>query len=60
MRHGLAFAELLRKLEREPEAREIEAELRKLLAYADADHALLCALRDLSQQEEVGLARSAE
>jgi tetratricopeptide (TPR) repeat protein len=53
-------AELLRKLGREPEAREIEAELRKLLTYADADHALLRKLRDLSRQEEVGLARSAE
>ena len=44
-------AELLRKLGREPEAREIEAELRKLLAYADADHDILRKLRDLSQQE---------
>jgi hypothetical protein len=31
-------AELLRKLGREPEALEIEAELRRLLIYADADH----------------------
>ena len=50
-------AELLRKLGREREAREIEAELCKLLAYADADHAILRDLRRLSQQE-AGLARS--
>ena len=47
-------AELLRTLGREPEAREIEAELRKLLAYADADHAIL---RDLNQQEDGLLSR---
>ena len=48
-------AELLRKLGRAPEAREIEAELRQLLAYADADHDILRKLRDLSQQEEGGV-----
>ena len=41
-------AELLRELGREPEAREIEAELRKLLAYADADHDILRKLQDLT------------
>ena len=53
-------AELLRKLEREPEAREIEAELRRLLAYADADHAILRGLRHLSQKQKMGLAQSGE
>ncbi|MCZ6887827.1 MAG: hypothetical protein O7H39_04960, partial [Gammaproteobacteria bacterium] len=50
-------AELLRRRGRAPEAREIEAELRNLLAYADADHAIL---RGLRQLEEAGLAGSAE
>jgi hypothetical protein len=40
-------AELLRKLGREPEALEIEAELRRLLVYADADHVIV---RYLNQQ----------
>ena len=56
-KHQWQRAELLRKLGREPEAREIEADLRKLLAYADADHKILRRLRDLSQQEAVELAR---
>jgi tetratricopeptide (TPR) repeat protein len=60
MNHQWQRAELLRKLGREPEAREIEAELRKLLAYADADHKILRGLRDLSQIEKMGLAQSAE
>ena len=48
-------AQLLRKLGRDAEAREIESELRKLLAYADNDHAILVELFHLSQQEEVRL-----
>ena len=48
-------AELLRELRRESEAREIETELRRLLAHADADHRIARALRHLSRQEEVAL-----
>ena len=38
-------AELYRKIGRDEEAREIEAELLKLLAYADPDHPILRQLR---------------
>ena len=38
-------SELYRKIGRDEEAREIEAELLKLLAYADPDHPILRQLR---------------
>ncbi len=60
LKHQWQRAEVLRKLEREPEAREIETELRKLLAYADADHKILRGLRHLSQKQKMGLAQSGE
>ena len=50
-------AELLRRLGRDTEARKIEAELRKLLADADADHAIV---RGLSKLKDVGLTGPAE
>jgi len=43
-------AELLRKLGRESEALEIEAELRGLLAHADDDHRIATKLRRLNSQ----------
>ena len=45
-------ARLYRKLGREAEAREIEVELRKLLVYADADHAIS---RELRQSQQAAL-----
>ena len=41
MKTQLRLAQLYRKVGREQEAREIEAELRKLLAYADPDYPIL-------------------
>ena len=45
MRNESRQAQLYRKLGREIEAHEIETELLKLLAYADADHSLLVQLK---------------
>ncbi len=44
MKIQLQRAQLHRTLGREPEAQEIEADLRRLLALADADHAILVQL----------------
>ncbi len=41
MQRQLLRARLYRKVGRMQETEEIEAELRMLLAYADADHAIL-------------------
>ena len=60
MRSEWQRAGLLRELGRGAEAREIEDELRKLLAYADSDHAILRSLRLLSQREEAGLPRTVQ
>ena len=54
MKTQLRLAQLYRKVGREQEAREIEAELLKLLAYADADHPFL---RQLQRSQEVALAQ---
>ena len=51
-------AQLLRQVGRDPEAREVEAELLKLLADADADHAIVVELSHLSQQEAVRVAEA--
>jgi hypothetical protein len=45
-------AQLCRRLGREPEARRIEDELRKLLLYADADHVIA---RELRQRQQAAL-----
>ena len=45
-------AQLLRKLERQREARAIELELTNLLTYADADDILLRQLKHSQNQEE--------
>jgi tetratricopeptide (TPR) repeat protein len=44
MRNQNRLARLYRKIGRETEARAIDAELRNLLAFADADHPILAAL----------------
>jgi tetratricopeptide (TPR) repeat protein len=49
MRVQAQLAELYRKLDREQEAQEIETELRQLLKYADADHAILRQLKRYQQ-----------
>ena len=49
MRVRLRLASFYRKVGREQEAREIEAELRKLLAYADPDHPILRQLKRLQE-----------
>ena len=54
MKTQLRLAQLYRKVGREQEAREIEAELRKLLPYADPDHPFL---RQLNRSQEVALAQ---
>ena len=54
MQRQLLRARLYRKVGRMQEAEEIEAELRKLLAYADADHAIL---RQLKRTEDVAVAQ---
>ena len=54
MKIQLRLAQLYRKVGREQGAREIEAELLKLLVYADADHPFL---RQLQRSQEVALAR---
>ena len=54
MKTQLRLARLYRKVGREQEAREIEAELRKLLAYADSDHPFLL---QLQRSQEVALAQ---
>ena len=46
------LAQLYREMGRDEEARKIEAELRSLLAYADADHPIL---RQLDRTKEVAL-----
>ncbi len=54
MQRQLLRARLYRKMGRMQEAEEIVAELRKLLAYADADHAIL---RQLKRTEDVAVAQ---
>jgi tetratricopeptide (TPR) repeat protein len=49
MRVQLRLAELDRSLGRHREAREIESELRRLLVYADRDHAILRGIDRLSR-----------
>ncbi|MDA2914237.1 tetratricopeptide repeat protein [Acidobacteriia bacterium AH_259_A11_L15] len=57
MRVQMGLAQLYRKVGREQDAQKIEAELRKLLAYADPDHALL---RQLQATEEVAVTQNPE
>ncbi len=45
MKTQLRLAQLYRKVGRHPEADEIEAELLRLLAYADPDHPMLVELK---------------
>ena len=45
MRVQMELAQLYRKVGREEEAQKIEAELLKLLAYADPDHPMLVELK---------------
>ncbi len=54
MKTQLRLAQLYRKVGREQEAREIEAELRKLLAYADPDHPFP---RQIQRSQEVALSQ---
>ncbi len=51
MRVRLRLAQLYRKLDREAEALEIEAELRELLRYADPDYWLLRQLQGLEESD---------
>ena len=53
MRLRLQLAELYRQTGREREAREVEAELSKLLSHADPDHPFLIALAG-GQEDRVG------
>ncbi|MFQ5818232.1 MAG: hypothetical protein ACE5H2_09815 [Terriglobia bacterium] len=55
MRTQVQLAELYRKVGREQEAQEIEAELVKLLAHADDDHPVL---RQLKRTQDVAVAQS--
>jgi len=50
-------ARLYRRLGREPEAERIEDELRKLLAYADDDHAIARELRATAKLRAAGVPR---
>lgn len=50
----MELAQLYRKVGREEEAQKIEAELLKLLAYADPDHPMLVALQ---RSQEVALSQ---
>ena len=54
MRFRMELAQLYRKVGREEEAQKIEAELLKLLAYADPDHPMLVALQ---RSQEVALSQ---
>ncbi len=45
MKTQLRLAQLCRKVGRHPEADEIEAELLRLLAYADPDHPMFVELK---------------
>ena len=54
MKTQLRLAQLYRKAGREQEAREIEAELLKLLTYADPDHPMLV---ELKGSQEVALSQ---
>ncbi len=53
MRLRMQLAELYRQTGRESEAREVEAELSKLLSRADADHPFLIALAE-RKKDQVG------
>ena len=52
LRIRLMLAEIYREMGRDEDARKVEAELRTLLAYADADHPIL---RQLGHTEDVAL-----
>lgn len=54
MRVQLRLAALSRSLGHLREAREVETELRRLLVYADPDHAILQGLERLSEKFKVG------
>ena len=52
LRIRAALAKLYRETGRDKDAREVEEDLRKHLAYADADHPIL---RQLDRTEELAL-----
>ena len=52
LRIRLTLAEIYREMGRDEDALKIEAELRSMLAYADADHPIL---RQLDRTKEVAL-----
>ena len=54
MKTQLRLARLYRKVGREQEAQKIEAELLRLLAYADPDHPILV---ELQRSQEVALSQ---
>ena len=56
LRIRLMLAEIYREMGRDEDARKIEAELRALLAYADADHPIL---RQLGRTGDVALRKAA-
>ena len=56
LRIRLMLAEIYREMGRDEDARKVEAELRALLAYADADHPIL---RQLDRTKELALRKEA-